>query len=180
VPQRFPAGGYFLTIRTWQRECLFGEVVDGEMRLNDAGEIARRCWGDMPHHFPFVELDAFMVMPNHVHGIIVIRCRGEASAFTIHVAKTPSKSDASPLRQHPNGTQPGSLPAIVHNFKSISTRKTNAARAVTGTPVWQRGYYEHVVRNEAELMAIREYILDNPARWEDDDNNPTLLNNRAE
>jgi REP element-mobilizing transposase RayT len=110
-----------------------------------------------------VELDAFVVMPNHMHGIIVIRCRGEASAITIHVAKTPSKPDASPLRQHPNGTQPGSLPAIVQNFKSISTQKMNAASGALGTPVWQRNYYEHVVRNEEELEAIREYILGNPA-----------------
>jgi len=105
-------GAYFVTICTYQRECVFGHVVNGEMRLNDAGEIARRCWEDIPRHFLLIELDALAVMPNHVHGIIVIRCRGEASAVTIHAAKTPSKSDASPLRQRPNGTQPGSLPAI--------------------------------------------------------------------
>ncbi len=137
-------GAYFVLICTRDRECLFGHVVNGEMRLTDAGEITRRCWEDIPHHFSFVELDAFLIMPNHVHGIIVIRCRGEASAVTIHVAKTPSKSDASPLRQRPNGTQPRSLPAIVQNFKSISTRKMNDARGALGTPVWQRGYYEHV------------------------------------
>jgi putative transposase len=153
-----------------------GEIVDGEMRLNAAGEIARRCWEDIPHHFPLVELDAFVVMPNHVHGIIVIRCRGEASAITIHVAKTPSKSDASPLRQRPNGTQPRSLPAIVQNFKSISTRKMNDARGAPGTPVWQRNYHEHVVRNEGELVTIREYVLGNPARWNEDENySPVLL-----
>jgi putative transposase len=110
-----------------------------------------------------VELDAFVIMPNHVHGIIVIRCRGEASAVTIHGAKTPSKSDASPL-----------LSAIVQNIKSISTRRINAARRAPGTPVWQRGYYEHVVRNEQELMAIREYIRGNPARRDEDENNPAF------
>ena len=132
-------GACFVTLCARDRACLFGDVVNDEMRLNDAGEIARRCWEDVPHHFPLVELDAFIIMPNHVHGIIAIRCRGEASANIIHAAKTASKSDASPLRQHPNGTQPGSLPAIVQNFKSISTRRINAARVAPGTPVWQRG-----------------------------------------
>jgi putative transposase len=171
-------GAYFVTICTRDRECLFGHAVNGEMHSNDAGEIARRCWEDIPHHLPLVELDAFVVMPNHVHGMVVIRepCRGEASAVTIHVAKAPSKPDASPLRQRPNGTQPRSLSAIVQNFKSISTRKMNTARGAPGTPVWQRGYYEHIVRTEGELMAIRDYILGNPARWDEDENNPALLN----
>jgi putative transposase len=87
-------------------------------------------------------------------------------------------SDASPLRQRPNGTQPGSLSAIVQNFKSISTRKMNATRGTPGMPVWQRGYYEHIIRTEGELMAIREYVLDNPARWNEDENNPALLDFR--
>jgi len=178
VPCPYPchAGAYFVTICTQERACVLGEIVDGEMRLNDAGSIARRCWEEIPRHFPLVELDAFVVMPNHVHGIIVIHGRGEASAITIHVAKTPSKPDASPLRQRPNGTQPGSLNAIVQNCKSISTRRMNAARSTPGTPVWQRNYHEHVVRNEGELVTIREYVLANPARWNEDENNPALLN----
>jgi putative transposase len=85
-------------------------------------------------------------------------------------------ADASPLRQRPNGTQPRSLPAIVQNFKSISTRKMNDARGAPGTPVWQRGFYEHVIRDEAELRAIRDYIFGNPARWDEDENSPALLN----
>jgi REP element-mobilizing transposase RayT len=171
-------GAYFVTICTRDRECLFGHVVNGEMRLNDAAEIVREQWLRTEQMRPNVELDAFVIMPNHVHGIIVIHesCRGEASVVEIHGSNTPSKSDASPLRQRPNGTQPGSLSAIVQNFKSISTRKMNAARDAPGMPVWQRGYYEHVVRNEAELMAIGEYIEGNPARWDDDENNPALLN----
>jgi putative transposase len=168
-------GAYFVTICTRDQACLFGHVVNGEMRLNDAGEIAQRCWEEIPRHFPLVELDAFVVMPNHVHGIIVIQGRGEASV-PLHVSKERPGSDASPLRQRPNGTQPGSLSAIVQNFKSISTRKMNAARSTPGTPVWQRGFYEHVVRDEEELRAIREYVLGNPARWDEDENNPALLN----
>ena len=165
-------GAYFVTICTRDRECLFGEIVDEVMRLNDAGAIARRCLEDITDHFPLAELDAFAIMPNHVHGIFVILGRGEASVVPLRVSKIPSKLDASPLRQRPNGTQPRSLSAIVQNFKSVSTRKMNAARGSPGTSVWQRGYYEHVVRNEDELKAIREYILGNPARWNEDENNP--------
>lgn len=168
-------GAYSVTVCTRERECLFGHVVNGEMRLNEAGEIAQRCWENIPHHFPLVELDAFVIMPNHFHGIVVIGCRGEASVAPIRAFTTPSKPDAWPLRQRPNGTQPGSLSAIVQNFESISTRKMNAARNAPGTPTWQRNYHEHVVRNEAELMAIREYILANAARWDEDENNPDLL-----
>jgi len=169
-------GAYFVTICTRARECLFGHVVNGEMRLNPLGKMAAACWQAIPHHFPRVVLDEAIVMPNHIHGIIVIQGRGEASAVPLHVSKEQPKSDASPLQRCPNGTQPGSLSATVQNFKSISTRKMNAARGMLGMPLWQRGFYEHVIRNEEELRAIREYILCNPARWNEDENNPSLLN----
>jgi len=164
-------GAYFVTICTRDRESLFGHVVNGEMHFNEAGEIAQRCWEDIPAHFPSVKLDAFVVMPNHVHGIIVIGCKGEASVPP-HAFQEQSGSDASPLRQPPHGTQPGSLSAIVQNFKSISTRRMNAACGAPGRPLWLRNYYEHIVRSEQELTAIREYIMANPARWDDDENNP--------
>ncbi len=162
-----------MTICTRDRECLLGEIADGEMRLNPLGEISAACWRAIPHHFPGVVLDEGIIMPNHIHGIIVIQGRGEASALPMHVPKRLPETDASPLRRgRPNGTQPGSLSAIMQNFKSISTRKMNAARSMPCTPVWLRNYYEHVVRNERELAAIREYIQGNPARWEEDENNP--------
>jgi putative transposase len=137
-------GAYFVTVCTRHRACLLGHVMNGEMHLNEAGQIAQRCWEEIPHHFPLVELDAFVVMPNHAHGMIVIQGRGEASNVPLHVPKTTWTSDASPLRQCPNGTQSGSLSAIVQNLKSVSTRRMNAARGTPGTPVWQRNYYEHV------------------------------------
>jgi REP-associated tyrosine transposase len=191
-------GAYFITVCSRDHACLFGHVVNGEMHLNDAGEIAQRCREDIPHHFPSVELDAMVIMPNHVHGVIVITgpqdatqaaktigsvvpgpeivipCKGEASVPPDR-PENPSGPHASPLRPRPIGTQPGSLSSIVQNFKSISTRKMNAARRAPGTLVWQRNYYEHVVRNEVELTAIREYILGNPARWDDDENNPAFV-----
>lgn len=127
------------------------------MRLNEAGEIVRRCWVDIRRHSPHIALDGRIIMPNHLHGIIVITefRRGEASAVPLHASKERPKPDASPLRQRPNGTQPGSLSAIVQNFKSISTRKMNAARGTPRTPFWQRNYYEHVICNETELNAER-------------------------
>jgi len=100
VPQPLPAGAYFVTICTRERECLFGHVVNGEMRLNEAGQIAQRCWEDIPHHFPHAVLDTAVVMPNHVHGVIVITepGRGEASDSRV-CANTPAGLvDASPLR----------------------------------------------------------------------------------
>jgi putative transposase len=189
--QPIPAqpGAYFVTACTWERASLFGHVVNGKIHLNGAGDIAERCWGDIPSHFPHAALDAFVIMPNHIHGVIVITesRRGEASAVQIRALNMPSKSDASPLQQRPHGTQPRSLPAIVQNFRSVSARKINAAcgmRGVTHQGVmnhaptgfgWQRGYYEHIVRNEQELITTREYVVANPARWDDDKNNPLLL-----
>ncbi len=172
-------GAYFVTICTRDRQCLFGHVVNGEMRLNEAGQIAQRCWEDIPHHFPHAVLDAVTIMPNHVHGIIVITesGRGEASVPGNSLGTRTGRTDASPLREgRPNGTQPRSLSAIMQNFKSICTRKTNTARGAPATPVWQRGFYEHVIRTEAELMTIREYVLGNPSCWDDDEDNPASPN----
>jgi REP element-mobilizing transposase RayT len=157
-------GACFVTICTRNRECLFGQIADGIMVLNEHGEIATRCWLEIPDHFPQVELDEYIVMPNHLHGVLVIRCRGEAFGAP----------NASPLPpQPPHGTQPGSLGAIIQNYKSISTRKINHQRKSPGTPVWQRNYYEHVVRNEKSLDDIRSYILSNPSCWDQDEENPS-------
>jgi len=159
VPQ---PGAYFVTVCTRERECLFGHVVNHEMRSNDAGEVARRCWEDIPDHFPLVELDAFVIMPNHVHGIILITesCTGEKS-FAPTFAPTTTTAPQSPSR---------TIGSIVRGFKIGVTKWFRANSDVYS--VWQRGYYEHVVRNEGELTAIREYILSNPARWDEDENNP--------
>jgi len=144
------------------------------MRLNEAGEIARRCWEDIPHHFPFVELDAFVIMPNHVHGVIVIQGRGEKSfAPTSAPTFAPTIATTS-TAQSPSRT----IGSIVRGFKIGVTKWFRANTDLYS--IWQRGYYEHIIRDDTELTAIREYIVGNPARWEDDENNPTLLNNRTE
>jgi putative transposase len=179
-------GAYFVTMVSYQRAGLFGEIVDGQARLNDLAKIVDRCWRNIPRHFPEVELDVYVVMPNHLHGIIWIGdrgCRGEASAdsergISHHLSAaqsrsaTPPEADASP--QRPKGTQSGSLNAIVQNFKSVSTRKANQFLGSPGSKIWQRVYFERVVRNERELNAIRRYIADNPAQWESDRENPVF------
>lgn len=132
-------GAYFVTICARERTCLLGDVTKGVMILNSYGQVVESCWQALPLHFSHVQGDAFVIMPNHVHGIIVLR-RGEAFA-----------ANASPLQ----GTKSGSLGAIVQNFKSVTTRRINQMRGMLGTPFWQRNYYEHIIRNEDEWNEIR-------------------------
>ena len=179
-------GAYFVTIGSQDRTCLFGDVVDGRMVLNVYGEVAHAMWERIPRHFAHVQLDAFIVMPNHLHGIIFIvddtDGRGEAfhpisfdAEDGTRAQRVPSAQGAggnpSPLRcrdGHPAGAPSGSLGAIVGNYKSITTRRINRVRKAPGTRVWQRNYYERIIRNERGLDAIRRYIEHNPARWEED------------
>jgi putative transposase len=159
---------------THQREDLFGEIVEGVMRLNEFGHIVVECWEAIPRHFPHVECDAFVVMPNHIHGIVVIVDAPKPGNSTSDVPV--GAQHAAPLQttnrsnSRPN-VAPGSLGAIVRSFKSAVTKRTNRLRQVEGAPVWQRNYYERIIRNERELNAYRDYILNNPAQWEFDRDN---------
>ena len=154
------AGGYYVTIVTFQRECLFGEIACGEVRLNALGRIVAECWQAIPEHFPRAEVDAFVVMPNHVHGIIFL-------AGTMVGA-----THASPLPQpkFPHGPKSGSLGAIVGSFKSAVTHR--AGIELNAGNVWQRNYYEHIIRDQAEYECIARYIAENPSNWEQDDERP--------
>ncbi|MBN1659994.1 MAG: transposase [Anaerolineae bacterium] len=148
-------GAYFVTINTCGHELLFGEVADSEVKLNAYGEIAWEEWFRGGELRANVELDAFVVMPNHVHGVIVIT---HAVGATRRVAPT----------ERPAGPSVGSIGAIIAQYKSIVTKRINALRQTPGVPVWQRNYYEHVIRNEDSLQRVREYVANNPARWEED------------
>jgi REP element-mobilizing transposase RayT len=177
------AGAYFVTIVAWQRECLFGEIVDGEMRLNRHGYIVRDAWFDLKKHYRHVELSAFVIMPNHVHGIIVLNDDGRGGSFLSGGRNLPDASNAGRDNLPPNQTRPyvkpkprHGLPEIVRAFKSFSARRINNFRKTDGIPVWQRNYYEHIIRNEREMDNITKYIETNPLRWNDDDENPMKPN----
>ncbi len=159
-------GVYFVTICTYNGVLLF---EDEAIRT-----IAEGCWLEIPDHFTTVELDEWVVMPNHLHGILAIVDDGRGTA-----CRTPSGIDRRGDRlgrpytpNRPHGPAPGSIGAIVGQFKSIATKRINAFRGIPGALVWQRNYYEHVIRNEDELNRLRQYILDNPVQWEMDENNP--------
>ena len=153
------AGAYFVTVCTERRVCLLGTIVGGEVELSAVGCIVLETWEALPARFPQVELDTFVVMPNHVHGIVVITDKTgaqQSSAPTVGVADV--------------GTRP-TLGQIMRAFQSISAKRCNDALGRVGR-FWQRNYYEHIIRDEADLVRLREYIVCNPGRWAEDDENP--------
>jgi REP element-mobilizing transposase RayT len=153
-------GEYFITIVTYKRDLLFGEIVNEEMRLNDFGKIADECWREIPNHFPNVELGAYVVMPNHMHGIIIIHdARG-----TIYRA---------PSQEQFQKPVAGSIPTIVRTYKAAVTRRIGCEHNITG--IWQRNYYEHVIRNEIDFQNKTDYIEANPLLWEQDNENPIYV-----
>jgi len=163
------AGAYFVTLCVQGRECVLGEVVDGQMQLNDWGCVADECWMWLADQYPYVVLDALVIMPNHLHGIIVIddggggsRRGGSRSALMgdSRIAPTDAPTTCKPLGR------------LVGAFKTVSTKRINEMRGTPGAVFWQRNYWEHVIRNDADLARIREYIQNNPARWMDDQLHP--------
>lgn len=159
-------GAYFVTVVTFRREELMGEITNGVMKLNRLGLLVQQCWQAIPLHHLQARLDEYIIMPNHIHGIILLS-KGEASARADTRRRLIAKvADASP--QPASGTKSRSLGAIIQNFKSVSTRKANINYFNPGNTLWQRNYYEHIIRNEAEMSRIREYIRANPSRWGDD------------
>jgi len=167
-------GAYFVTICTFERECLFGEVVDGEMRLNGMGQIVQEEWLRTAEMRKNVVLDEFVVMPNHFHGIIHIHDNVGAHCMRPDYDEQTDVDRAhvgAPLRRRKSG----SIGSIVAGFKSAATKHINQLRNNPGTPVWQRNYYERVIRNDRELQSIQQYIVDNPATWHEDENHPAHL-----
>lgn len=152
----------FITICTQNHKCIFGKVSkEGEMRLNRLGRIAEKCWYGLQDHFPNVQLDEFEVTPNHIHGILFITGKGTAcrAPTTERFGKPISKA----------------LPTIVRSFKSAATKHINDFHDTAGAKVWQRNYYEHIIRNEKKLKSIRESIANNPINWISDPENPDRI-----
>lgn len=153
------SGAYFIIICTHDRRRSLGEVVDGAVILSADGKIVEQCWLRLPKLFPWVELDKYVVMPNHLHGIII----GTGNA-------SDSVAVASPDAPA-HGTVPGSVGAVIQSFKSISARRVNLIRKRRGdqNPLWQQNYYEHVIRNDKSLSEVRDYIDANPYNWDYDE-----------
>jgi len=164
------AGAYFITIMTYHHKLMFGEVVGEDVRLNPLGKIVQAQWLNTEVLRPEVALDEFVVMPNHFHGIVFILDSQEVRADGRPPVREHEASRRSALHRKPR-----SLGSIVAGFKSAATKQINQHRKAPGQPVWQRNYYDRIIRNQAELNRIRQYILDNPRRWmEDRENRPTL------
>jgi REP element-mobilizing transposase RayT len=182
-------GVYFVTICTHERECVLGEVIDGVMRLNDWGIVADRFWDEVAAHFHGAAIDAHIIMPNHAHAnIVIVRTptrRGEVSS-PVSSTHDPTRSEVpSPSSPISPATQGGETPPlrptlgqIVAYYKYQTTKTINLMRGMPGAKFWQRNYWEHVIRNEAEMNRIQEYIENNPTRWSNDQLHPTAQPNR--
>lgn len=161
-------GLYFVTIVAMDRKCLFGDVENEKMVFNDAGKFVQNCWLDIPSHFPNVKLDEFIVMPNHIHGIISIIDDDKTD-------KSVGAKHFSPLQDN-NTTFRSPSKTIGSIVRGLKIGVTKWFRSNTDIHnVWQRNYYDHVIRDENDLNHIREYIINNPLQWEMDNENPDRL-----
>ncbi len=159
-------GFYFVTIVTHKHKSLFGKIINEKVVLSDFGNLITEYWLNIPIHFDNVKLDEFIVMPNHIHGIIQLIDDPSINVETQHAVSLQEKRI-----QKFGHVVPKSLPVIVRSFKSATTKKI---RSLTNKSfvLWQKNYYEHIIRNEKELFRIRKYIVDNPIKWELDKENP--------
>ena len=149
-------GAYVVTICTQKRRCLFGSVEDEKTILNGLGETVFSVWLELANRFPGIILDKLVVMPNHVHGILFLS--GAASS-------APTENNDKKDRSY-------TLGEVIRAFKSISAIQVNRQLGVKDQPLWQRNYYDHVIRDQDDLNRVRQYVLDNPINWEQDKNNP--------
>jgi putative transposase len=166
-------GAYFVTICTSNRECLFGNIHDNKIDLNDAGRMIEEWWEKLPDKFPTIDKDASVIMPNHFHGIVAIV--GAAPCGRPTSGRTSPVSNQIP-QGHPQGG-PTALGNILDWFKTMTTNAyIRGVEQYRWQPfpgkLWQRNYYEHIIRDENDLNSIREYIITNPARWADDEEKP--------
>jgi putative transposase len=202
------AGAYFVTICIHNRLCLFGNISDGKMALTDSGLMAQTTWYELPKFYPGVQVDAFQIMPNHLHGIIILQGINYQSSVGAGPRACPNMAGqpqgVAPTRnqmnvgagpcarpdqgikgqeqktgqaRRPAPTKILSLPDVVHHFKTMTTKRyIDGVKQWGWAPfpgkLWQRNYYEHIIRNEKEMNEIREYIANNPKQWDLDQENP--------
>ena len=180
----YDAGDFFVTFCTHDRECLLGEVRDGNMVLNAAGEVVERALVGLPNRFLNVRVDAFVVMPNHVHALLAVRegkieltdavagpSDGAIRELPLHAG--PEVDDRDPTTDNPYVRRRMTLPKAVGFLKMTTAKVVNEQRGTRGVPLWQRNYFEQVVREHDDLERLLAYIRSNPERWDSDEENPS-------
>jgi REP element-mobilizing transposase RayT len=185
---------YFITICSFQKECLFGEIMGGEMRVNEIGMIAKNTWDRLEDHFALIETDEFVIMPNHIHGIIMIHDPVGAGLSRPDSASRPNRINTPVIdgaatgygwecgegvEFGEGGTSPPlrkkwTLGQIVGYFKYESIRRMIMTGKMPMIRLWQRNYYERIIRSDSELDAIRKYIAENPLKWNEDPERPVV------
>jgi len=153
-------GWYFVTICTEERECFFRDVINGKMKLSEIGEIVKEEWLKTPKIRKNVKLDEWIIMPNHLHGVIIIN--------NPTAVETPRRGVSTDVRINKKW-KPNSLGSIINQIKSICTRRIRLT--IYREFAWQSRFYDHIVRDEKDLNRIRKYIIENPCNWEKDRNN---------
>lgn len=174
-------GWYFITICAKNREHFFGEIINGEMRLTNIGATAQKCWQEIPAHFPDAKLDAFIIMPNHIHGIIAIE---NSTAGNKTVGNNNNCSDGNNNCSDYCSDDGNNYYCSLQSWQTKWTRSLSSV--IRGLKIgvtkwcrennceyfaWQKSFYDHIIRNEKSLLEIRKYIIDNPLKWELDQNN---------
>ena len=172
-------GAYFVTICTHERRCLWGSVHAGKVSLNGLGQIVVKCRKDIPAHFPQVCVDIYCVMRNHLHGILLFSDLGKGTtcrALTAGAETIRGDTPRDAIADAERFSQPvaASLPTVIRSFKAAVTKHIRRITRIRDLQVWQRGYFERVIRDERELELAREYIVNNPLRWEEDAENPAI------
>ncbi|OGJ53845.1 hypothetical protein A2880_02985 [Candidatus Peribacteria bacterium RIFCSPHIGHO2_01_FULL_49_38] len=174
---------WFVTVCTHERRCTLGEIAEGEempeVKLSEVGKIVEECWLEIPDHFSNVMLDEFVIMPNHIHGLLEI-------IDTSHISDTPDDNNpatngrgvacyaptGSEERFSAISSKPQSLGTIIRSFKSAVTKRINELHGKSDEPFWQRNFYEHGIRSDKSLEKIQNYIRENPLMWNEDEDNP--------
>ncbi|MDA3812907.1 MAG: transposase [Candidatus Cloacimonetes bacterium] len=175
------SGAYFITICSFKKEDIFGEIENGLMHLNDAGKIIQDCWYQIPENYENVKLDDLVIMPNHIHGIIwIVGAIHESSTTNKKSEESPKDNLSFNNVQQNNGVirelplrierRKMLLTKIIGRFKMNSSKLINDIRNSKGSHVWQRSYYDHIIRNEEDLNNTKQYIQNNPLNWDKDEN----------
>jgi REP element-mobilizing transposase RayT len=164
---------YFITICTQGRDLWFGNILNHQLILSESGKIADELWRELPKHFPYVSLDEFVVMPDHVHGIVIINTQSDAADTLQSTVETLHATSLQQQQQQQNpknefmssiSPKPGSLAIVIRSYKSAVSKNVHLYNPVFS---WQPRYYDHLIRSDLELNRIRRYIINNPGKWED-------------